>query len=298
MASFKQLFSAAPADSVEQLLTPKRILYYTFLAFGPGTMAGLYLHSVKLEMENDNEAAKILMMMKARAEVEEEERKEAEMRSQMQTVQSNLHTLQSRLRALEEAVLGNSTAPPLPDVLPSETIIESEVTQVEPETKDLMAQVEAKFWQWWEDENMKEQVDAWWKYLWEDDDDDFFSPEAWIAKISAWWNGDDLPQKPVEPRLHPRALLDAVETWAAVDGSLSWLHNKNLIRFKIEEKLEEAKEAKRIRDEKELAERIAAEARIERRIQEKLEKLQGRSDISKRREESEATRIHQDLLKK
>ncbi|KAF0698034.1 Aste57867_11315 [Aphanomyces stellatus] len=298
MASFKQLFSAAPVNSIEyvcalrgdetnprapsQLFTRNRIMFYTFIAFAPGTVTGLYLHSVKLEMEQDNETMKMLAMAKARAEVEEEERKEAAVRSQMETVQSNLETLQARLRSLEEAVMGQSTAPPLLDiVVPTDPLFDEGGGSVDArDPDDILGMLEAKVQHWWNDNGMQDQVDEWWKYLWEDDDD-LLNVDAWKAAIESWWTG-----KPKPTTFHAHALLEVVETWATVDASLSWLHNRDLIRAKIEDMQEEAKTARRAAEVKEEAARQADEARRERKVKARLERAEGQGSAIQQRIEN------------
>ncbi|RHY23116.1 hypothetical protein DYB36_001473 [Aphanomyces astaci] len=286
-----------------QLFTRGRVAFYTFIAFGPGTMTGLYLHSLKLEMENDNRAAKLIAMMKAQEEVLEEERKEAAILTQMQKVQANLQLLHSRMRALEETVTGHSTIDPLADILPTstDTLDGDDASNDNSDQHDdtsLVATIQAAARQWWEDEHMQEKVDAWYAYLWEDDElDEFFSLDAWKAKALAWWSGEE-SSKP--PSLHASALLQTVEQWATIDGTLSWLQNKDVIRAKLQETVAQGREAREVALAKEVAAKKEAEIKRQRKVLSKLERMKDQSGIEARTSGANATRIQKDfeVLKK
>lgn len=94
------LFSDAPPDALEKLLSPKRKLIYGLFAFGPGTLLGLYLYSVKQQMEQENEAIRL-----------------AEMKSELSVVQARqdknlalataIKEMHDRLRRLEEEAIAS-----------------------------------------------------------------------------------------------------------------------------------------------------------------------------------------------
>ncbi|KDO34752.1 hypothetical protein SPRG_00813 [Saprolegnia parasitica CBS 223.65] len=175
MASFKQLFSAAPARAFDDLVSGPRLAFYGFIMFGPGTMVGLYLHSVKIEMESENEAARLVMLAKARAEVEIEESKEAQRKAELAAMAAKIDTLQARLRSMEVAVLGDA-APDTPltsadaaatrnDIGAKEDTELSEATLEAPATWSVAA-LWVRLREMWDEED---------EVTW----DDFFSLESW-----------------------------------------------------------------------------------------------------------------------
>ncbi|RHY25917.1 hypothetical protein DYB32_008007 [Aphanomyces invadans] len=259
-------------------------------------MLWIYLHNLKVEMENDNEASKMIAMMRAQEEVLEEERKEASILSQMQKVQANLQALHSRLRSLEETVTGKSAMEPLADILPVSTDAESNEDASAPadstDDSSFLATIKSTAYQWWKDEDMQEKMDAWYKYLWEDDEiDNLFNLDAWKVKLLAWWNGEEPPIK-----LHANTLLQTVEQWANVDGSLSWLRNKDIVHAKLEEIARAAHDERRSAQEKDAAAKKEEEIKRQRKIQAKLEKLnQGQSGIEARTNVVNTARIQKDF---
>ncbi|EQC41510.1 hypothetical protein SDRG_01477 [Saprolegnia diclina VS20] len=173
MASFKQLFSAAPARAFDDLVSGPRLAFYGFIMFGPGTMVGLYLHSVKIEMESENEAARLVMLAKARAEVEIEDSKEAQRKAELAAMAAKIDTLQARLRSMEIAVLGDATpetplstdaAAPKSNDAKQDTEV-SEVTREAPATWSVAA-LWVRLREMWDEED---------EVTW----DDLFSLESW-----------------------------------------------------------------------------------------------------------------------
>ncbi|OQR89895.1 hypothetical protein THRCLA_09524 [Thraustotheca clavata] len=173
MASFKQLFSAAPAKAYDELMSGPRLAFYGFLMFAPGCMTWLYLEDVKKEMEQENEAARLVILAKARAEVEAEEVKEAQKKAELDAVIAKIDSIQSRLQAMEHVVLGT----PLPEAIEqSNETKESNEEHVNEEEKRIqknnwnVAAVWVRLREIWDEED---------EFSWED----LMSIESWK---SAW----------------------------------------------------------------------------------------------------------------
>jgi hypothetical protein len=125
-----------------QLFTRPRLIVYGIIAFGPGTLAWLLLHSVKLEMEKDNEAARLVMVGKARAEVEEEERKEVIRKAELEGVLHRVETLHERLKAMEHVIFGTTSPESLenPGVIRDSTKETVSVSSIASETANTRAE--------------------------------------------------------------------------------------------------------------------------------------------------------------
>ncbi|KAG7386755.1 hypothetical protein PHYPSEUDO_015263 [Phytophthora pseudosyringae] len=100
----KMLFSDAPPDAFEKLLSPKRKLLYGLFAFGPGTVLGLYLYSVKRRMERENEALRVEQVEGELSAVKEREDKEWALATVIQEMRDRLQRLE------EEAVASRENA--------------------------------------------------------------------------------------------------------------------------------------------------------------------------------------------
>ncbi|TYZ69455.1 hypothetical protein PybrP1_002749 [[Pythium] brassicae (nom. inval.)] len=97
MSMWNKLFSEAPPGAVEQLLSPKRKLYYGLLAFAPGTLLALFLSSVKRHMDRENEELR-------QQHIAEEMREETEREQKDMLLINMIQDLRSRLQALEKEV--------------------------------------------------------------------------------------------------------------------------------------------------------------------------------------------------
>lgn len=109
------LFSDAPAGSYERLLSPKRKLFYGFFAFGPGTILGLYLYSVKVKMERENEALRLEQVQSELSVVEEQQNKDLALARAIQEMRERLQRLEaeaaaSRQNAADVAKAAESSA--------------------------------------------------------------------------------------------------------------------------------------------------------------------------------------------
>ncbi|KAE8906374.1 hypothetical protein PF005_g5134 [Phytophthora fragariae] len=91
----KMLFSDAPPDALEKLLSPRRTFIYGLFAFGPGTVLGLYLYSVKRRMERENESLRLEQVEGELGVVKEQQSKD-------QALASAIQEMRDRLRRLEE----------------------------------------------------------------------------------------------------------------------------------------------------------------------------------------------------
>ncbi|OQR98513.1 hypothetical protein ACHHYP_08441 [Achlya hypogyna] len=178
MASFKQLFSAAPPRALDDLMTGPRIAFYGFLMFAPGTLTGLYLYSVKLEMESENEAARLVMLGKARAEIEAEEALEAKRKGELTALATKIDLLQARLHKMERTVLGEA-APPLESPsadtastpTPTDTPVQAQA-MVETTPTWSVAAVWVRLREMWDEEDELSWDDLWslesWQASWKD----------------------------------------------------------------------------------------------------------------------------------
>ncbi|KAJ0404960.1 hypothetical protein ATCC90586_002719 [Pythium insidiosum] len=101
------LFSEPPRDAVQMLLTPKRKLFYGTIAFAPGTLLALYLHSVKVEMDRENA---ILRNQHVEDEVSRQNAKDTKDLVLEQTIQE----FRERIRQLEAEVAASRQAAPPP----------------------------------------------------------------------------------------------------------------------------------------------------------------------------------------
>lgn len=88
------LFSDAPPDALEKLLSPKRKLIYGLFAFGPGTVLGLYLYSVKQKMDRDNEALRLEQVETEMSLVQERQNKDLVLASAIQDMRDRLRRLE------------------------------------------------------------------------------------------------------------------------------------------------------------------------------------------------------------
>ncbi|KAG6975381.1 hypothetical protein JG688_00002453 [Phytophthora aleatoria] len=122
----KMLFSDAPPDAFEKLLSPKRKLVYGLFAFGPGTVLGLYLYSVKRQMERKNEAMRLEQVESELSVVQERQDKDLALASAIQE-------MRDRLRRLEaEAITSRENAAKLASAADSKTDQEKMETLVAP----------------------------------------------------------------------------------------------------------------------------------------------------------------------
>ncbi|KAG1711732.1 hypothetical protein DVH05_008975 [Phytophthora capsici] len=94
----KMLFSDAPPGALEDLLSPKRKLFYGLFAFGPGTLLGLYLYSVKRRMERENEEIRLEQVENELSAMHERESKDMVLAAAIQE-------MRDRLRRLEEEAI-------------------------------------------------------------------------------------------------------------------------------------------------------------------------------------------------
>ncbi|KUF67076.1 hypothetical protein AM587_10016475 [Phytophthora nicotianae] len=98
----KMLFSDAPPDALEKLLSPKRKLLYGLFAFGPGTVLGLYLYSVKREMERENEVLRLKQVESELSVVQERQDKDLVLASAIQEMRDRLRRLEAEAIASRE----------------------------------------------------------------------------------------------------------------------------------------------------------------------------------------------------
>ncbi|KAI9912285.1 hypothetical protein PsorP6_009109 [Peronosclerospora sorghi] len=96
----KMLFSDAPPDALDKLLSPRRKFVYGLFAFGPGTLLGLYLYSVKKRMERENETLRLQQVQSELSEVQEQVNKDTALANAIQE-------MRDRLRRLEEEALAH-----------------------------------------------------------------------------------------------------------------------------------------------------------------------------------------------
>ncbi|KAL3674540.1 hypothetical protein V7S43_000488 [Phytophthora oleae] len=96
----KMLFSDAPPGALENLLSPKRKLFYGLFAFGPGTLLGLYLYSVKRRMERENEELRLEQVENELSVIHERESKDLVLAAAIQE-------MRDRLRRLEEEAIAS-----------------------------------------------------------------------------------------------------------------------------------------------------------------------------------------------
>ncbi|EEY64060.1 uncharacterized protein PITG_02580 [Phytophthora infestans T30-4] len=87
--------SGAPWVSNEKLLSPKRKLIYGLFAFGPGTVLGLYLYSVKQKMDRDNEALRLEQVETEMSLVQERQNKDLVLASAIQDMRDRLRRLEA-----------------------------------------------------------------------------------------------------------------------------------------------------------------------------------------------------------
>ncbi|KAL7687395.1 hypothetical protein Plhal304r1_c023g0080851 [Plasmopara halstedii] len=92
------LFSDAPRDAYEKLLSPQRKLIYGLFAFGPGTLLGLYLYSVKQRMEQENEAIRLKQVRNELSVVQKRRDKNIALAAAFEEIRD-------RLRRLEEETI-------------------------------------------------------------------------------------------------------------------------------------------------------------------------------------------------
>ncbi|RLN27048.1 hypothetical protein BBJ28_00008211 [Nothophytophthora sp. Chile5] len=79
------------------LLSPRRKALYALFAFGPGTLLGLYLYSVKRRMERDNESMRMEQVQEELAVVEEQQNKDMVLSDAIQELRDRLHRLESEV---------------------------------------------------------------------------------------------------------------------------------------------------------------------------------------------------------
>uniref|UniRef100_M4BE79 Uncharacterized protein n=1 Tax=Hyaloperonospora arabidopsidis (strain Emoy2) TaxID=559515 RepID=M4BE79_HYAAE len=96
----KMLLSNAPPDALDNLLSPRRKFVYGLFAFGPGTVLGLYLYSVKKRMERENEAMRLEEVESELGVVQERQNKDLVLANAIQE-------MRDRLQRLEEEALAS-----------------------------------------------------------------------------------------------------------------------------------------------------------------------------------------------
>ncbi|OWZ06041.1 hypothetical protein PHMEG_00021766 [Phytophthora megakarya] len=100
----KMLFSDAPPDALDNLLSPRRKLFYGLFTFGPGTLLGLYLYSVKRKMDRENENLRLQQVESELSVVQEKQNKDLALAAAIQEMQDRLRRLE------EEAVASRENA--------------------------------------------------------------------------------------------------------------------------------------------------------------------------------------------
>ncbi|TDH68594.1 hypothetical protein CCR75_000337 [Bremia lactucae] len=100
---FKMLFSNAPSDAHEKLLSPKRKLLYGLFAFGPGTILGIYLYSVKLRMEQKNEEIRLKQIESELNVIQERQNKDMTLAEAMEEMRNRLQRLEEITASQEKA---------------------------------------------------------------------------------------------------------------------------------------------------------------------------------------------------
>ncbi|CAH0481035.1 unnamed protein product [Peronospora belbahrii] len=111
----KMLFMDAPPDALEKLLSPRRKLFYGLFAFGPGTILGLYLYSVKKRMERENEAMRLEKVEGEITIIQERQDKDMALANAIQEMRDRLERLEKESianrqnTAKEASVASNKT---------------------------------------------------------------------------------------------------------------------------------------------------------------------------------------------
>ncbi|KAG7402034.1 hypothetical protein PHYBOEH_007248 [Phytophthora boehmeriae] len=103
MSNLKMLFSDAPPDALEKLLSPRRKAIYALFAFGPGTVLGLYLYSVKRRMDRENEAIRLEQVQSELSVVQEQENKDLVLANAIREMRDRLQRLEAEAVARRQS---------------------------------------------------------------------------------------------------------------------------------------------------------------------------------------------------
>lgn len=98
-------------------MTPRRKLFYGLIAFGPGTILGLYLQSVKNHMEKENEELRLKHVNEELAEERARDEKD-------QVLVRAIEDLRTRIQLLEREHLANNQTSPSSNLKSTNSIIE------------------------------------------------------------------------------------------------------------------------------------------------------------------------------
>ncbi|POM72805.1 Hypothetical protein PHPALM_10424 [Phytophthora palmivora] len=122
----KMLFSDAPPDALDKLLSPRRKLFYGLFTFGPGTVLGLYLYSVKRRMGEENEALRLEQVETELSIVQEKQNKDLVLAAAIQEMRDRLRRLE------EEAIASRENAAKVANAADSKANKKTDVSSATP----------------------------------------------------------------------------------------------------------------------------------------------------------------------
>ncbi|RLN69339.1 hypothetical protein BBP00_00000383 [Phytophthora kernoviae] len=156
-SKLRMLFSDAPPDAFEKLLSPRRKAFYGLFAFGPGTVLGLYLYSVKRRMDRDNEAMRLEQVQNELSVVQERENKDLVLANAIRDMRDRLERLEAEAvasrrnatnvaKAAETSREKQETESKKVPVLSTESTIEAALATLKPKEQPLKQEQKAPVW--------------------------------------------------------------------------------------------------------------------------------------------------------